>query len=92
VENGFAIAKLETRVSVRNASARAQWTPEGILDFAEASSFGNFLGHLPQELQAPAREEIKRELESLRARRRPDDVARGNTAAAGRIIAVATKP
>ena len=69
LENGFAIAKLETRVSVRNASAHAAWTPESALDFAEASSFGNFLGHLPDELRAQAREDIKRELESLRARR-----------------------
>ncbi len=92
LENGFAVAKLETRVSVRNASARGQWTIEGAIDFAEASSFGNFLGHLPQELQAPAREDIKRELESIRARRKPDDVARENTPSRGRIIAVATKP
>jgi arsenite methyltransferase len=92
LENGFAIAKLETRVSVRNAAARGQWTVEGALDFAEASSFGNFLGHLPQELQAPAREEIKRELESLRGRRKSEDVAREDIPRAGRIVAIATKP
>jgi arsenite methyltransferase len=89
--NGFAIAKLETRVSVRDAAARAQWTPETALDFAEASSFGNFLGHLPPELQASAREEIKRELEQLRARRRPDSVPRETTPRPARIVAVATK-
>lgn len=92
LENGFAVALLETRVSVANASARGQWTAEGALDFAEASSFGNFLGHLPKELQVSARDEIKRELESLMLRRRPDDAPRENTARPGRIIAVATKP
>ena len=43
LENGFAIAKLETRVSVRNASAHAAWTPESALDFAEASCSAIFL-------------------------------------------------
>src|SRR5580658_5688282 len=76
LENGFAIATLETRVSVRDAAARGQWTIDGALDFAEASSFGNFLGHLPKELQAQAREEIKRELESIRARRSSDNTTR----------------
>ncbi|MGC1192158.1 MAG: methyltransferase domain-containing protein [Candidatus Binatus sp.] len=92
LENGFAIAKLETRVSVRNASAHAAWTPESALDFAEASSFGNFLGHLPDELRAQAREDIKRELESLRARRTSDPAARESTRRPSRIIAVATRP
>jgi arsenite methyltransferase len=92
LENGFAIALLETRVSVRDAAGRGQWTIEGALDFAEASSFGNFLGHLPKELQSQAREEIKRELESIRARRRSDNVARENIPRPGRIVAIATKP
>jgi arsenite methyltransferase len=87
-DNGFEVALLETRAS---ASMRGNWTAEGALDFAEASSFGNFLGHLPKDLQVSAREEIKRDLESLMARRRPDDAPR-DTARAGRIIAVATKP
>src|ERR1700678_375245 len=91
LDSGFAIATLETRVSARDA-ARGQWTIEGALEFGEAGAFGNFLGHLPTELQAQAREEIKRELESLRARRKSDDVARQNIARAGRIVAIATKP
>ena len=89
LENGFEVAVLETRES---GSMRGQWTAEGALDFAEASSFGNFLGHLPKDLQVSAREEIKRDLESLIARRRADDTPRENPARAGRIIAVATKP
>ena len=92
LENGFTIATLETRVSVRDAAARGQWTIDGALDFAEASSFGNFLGHLPKELQSQAREEIKRELESIRAQRRSDNVARENISRPGRIVAIATKP
>src|SRR5579862_107905 len=89
VENGFEISVLETRAS---ASMRGQWTAEGALDFAEASSFGNFLGHLPKDLQVSARDEIKRDLESLIARRRADETPRENPARGGRIIAVATKP
>ncbi len=92
LDNGFAITRLETRVSIRNAPAGGQWTAESALDFAEASSFGNFLGHLPKDLQASAREEIKNELESLMMRRRPDEAPRDNPPRAGRIIAVATKP
>jgi ubiquinone/menaquinone biosynthesis C-methylase UbiE len=33
------------------------------IDFIESSSFGNFLGHLPEPLRAAAREEIREELE-----------------------------
>jgi len=87
LDHGFAVAMLETRVS----NSMRNWTVDGVLDFAEASSFGNFLGHLPKDLQISAREEIKRELESLLARRRPEDPPRENPAR-GRIIAVATKP
>jgi arsenite methyltransferase len=87
LDHGFEVALLETRMS----TSMRNWTVDGVLDFAEASSFGNFLGHLPKELQVSAREEIKRDLESLLARRRPDDPPR-ETPARGRIVAVATKP
>jgi ubiquinone/menaquinone biosynthesis C-methylase UbiE len=33
------------------------------IDFIESSSFGNFLGHLPEPLRSAAREEIRQELE-----------------------------
>jgi len=36
------------------------------LDFSQASSFGNFLGHLPEELRCPATNEILRALEASR--------------------------
>jgi ubiquinone/menaquinone biosynthesis C-methylase UbiE len=60
-------------------------TPEAAITFAEASSFGNFLGHLPAELRMAACEEIKRELEQFRT---PEGIRRNGA----RIIAVALKP
>jgi hypothetical protein len=59
-------------------------TPEAALEFVEASSFGNFLGHLPAELRTAAREEIMRELEQYRT---PEGIRRDGA----RIIAVALK-
>jgi arsenite methyltransferase len=59
---GFAIARLEVRQSVREMA-----TAEDAIRHAEASSFGNFLGHLPAEYRIAARELIKRELESIAA-------------------------
>jgi arsenite methyltransferase len=57
-EAGFAIKSVETR-----PIARPELTPEAAIRFSEASSFGNLLGHLPAELRASAREDIRRELE-----------------------------
>jgi arsenite methyltransferase len=59
--------------------------PEAAIEFAEASLFGNFLGHLPAELHTAAREEITRELEQFRT---PEGIRREGA----RIIAVALKP
>lgn len=53
--------------------------------FSQASSFGNFLGHLPEELRARATEEIEAELERLRT-------AQGIRFEGKRLIAVAEKP
>lgn len=36
---------------------------EAAIRYSEASSFGNFVGHLPSELRAQAREEIRRRLQ-----------------------------
>jgi arsenite methyltransferase len=77
---GFAVQKLEVRPHVRYHA-----TPEAAIEFAEASSFGNFLGHLPTELRTAAREEIARELEQYRT---PEGVRRDGA----RIIAVTLKP
>jgi arsenite methyltransferase len=56
-EAGFMIAKLETR-----SREYLEASPEELIRFSEASSFGNFLGHLPVELRAAARADIKAEL------------------------------
>lgn len=57
IEAGFTIAKLETR-----SRDYPEASPEELIRFSEASSFGNFLGHLPVELRAAARADIKVEL------------------------------
>jgi ubiquinone/menaquinone biosynthesis C-methylase UbiE len=56
-EAGFAIAKLELRTR-----EQPEASPEELIQFSEASSFGNFLGHLPVELREAARADIKVEL------------------------------
>ncbi|KAF9886274.1 hypothetical protein FE257_011887 [Aspergillus nanangensis] len=55
-----------------------------MVDFIEASSFGNFLGHLPNHLRSMARQEIEEEYEQLRT----DE---GIVAEATRLIVVANK-
>jgi arsenite methyltransferase len=79
-QSGFAVKTIAVRPHVRYHP-----TPEAAIEFAEASSFGNFLGHLPTELRTAAREEIMRELEQYRT---PEGIRRDGA----RIIAVALKP
>jgi arsenite methyltransferase len=76
---GFTVKKMEVRPHVRYHP-----TPEAAIEFAEASSFGNFLGHLPAELRTAAGKEIMRELEQYRT---PEGIRRDGA----RIIAVALK-
>jgi len=57
---------------------------DAAIAFSQASSFGNFLGHLPDNLQRSAREEIRRELEALRT-------SDGIRLESARILAVARK-
>jgi arsenite methyltransferase len=57
-QTGFEIERLDTR----NVE-RQELTAEAAIGFSEASSFGNFLGHLPAHLRASARADIRRELE-----------------------------
>ncbi|MBI3801198.1 MAG: methyltransferase domain-containing protein [Deltaproteobacteria bacterium] len=78
-QSGFAVQKLEVRPHVRYHPS-----PQAAIEFAEASSFGNFLGHLPEALRTAAREEIKRELEQFRT---PEGIRREG----GRIIAIAIR-
>lgn len=55
------------------------------IDFAQSSSFGNFLGHLPAELAARARAEIAAELAPL-------ETSEGLRQESVRLVAVAVKP
>jgi arsenite methyltransferase len=79
-ETGFQIKTMETRPSLRH-----ELTAEAAIRFSEASSFGNFLGHLPEGLRARAREDIRRELEQ------PDGLASISRDRI-RIIAIAIRP
>lgn len=60
-------------------------TPEKAFEFNEASSFGNFLMHVPENLRVRARHDIAEELEKLRT---PD----GIEVATNSVFAMARKP
>ncbi len=79
VRSDFEIKTIEERTTEQEFPSA-----EAAIRFAEASSFGNFLGHLPEPLRNQAREAIKREL----ARLMPAGTRRKRL----RILAVATKP
>jgi arsenite methyltransferase len=80
VQAGFEVRSIELAPKVMvHASADAA------IDFSQASSFGNFLGHLPEALRRTAREEIRKEVEALRT---PEGIRFENV----RIFAVAEKP
>ncbi len=78
-QTGFAISSLEVVPNVT-----VQPTPNAAIEFSQASSFGNFLGHLPEALQQAARDEIVRELEAFR-------VPEGIRLEGARIFAVAER-
>jgi arsenite methyltransferase len=59
-------------------------TASAAIDFAQASSFGNFLGRIPDPLRALAREQIEAELEPLRT---PEGIPQSGA----RIVAIAVK-
>lgn len=59
---GFAVKSIELRESVRGFAS-----PQALVRYSEASSFGNLLAHLPVELRPAAREVIGRELAVLAA-------------------------
>jgi arsenite methyltransferase len=74
------------RVSVEVVPhVQQQPSPEAAIEFAQASSFGNFLNHLPRELRRPAQHEITTELSKIAT---PD----GIRLASARLIATASKP
>jgi arsenite methyltransferase len=57
---------------------------QAALEFSEASSFGNFLGHLPEPLRAAARAEIQHALDAIKT-------PLGIRQEGGRLVAVAIK-
>jgi ubiquinone/menaquinone biosynthesis C-methylase UbiE len=59
---GFAVKSIEEHESVREFAS-----PQALVRYSEASSFGNLLAHLPVELRPSAREVIGRELAALAA-------------------------
>ena len=59
---GFEVKSIEARKSVRSFAS-----PEMLVRYSEASSFGNLLAHLPVTLRPAAREVISRELVALAA-------------------------
>lgn len=77
---GFELEQLEVIPhQTHHPSARAA------VDFAQASSFGNFLGRVPDPLRLSARLEIEAELEKLRT---PEGIPQRGA----RLFAVAVKP
>jgi arsenite methyltransferase len=77
--SGFKVQSLELKPHLTyHETARAA------LDFVQASSFGNFLGRLPERLRRAAQQEIEAELESSRT-------PRGIPQRGRRIIAIAAK-
>lgn len=60
-------------------------TPEKAFEFNEASSFGNFLKHVPEHLRAQARRDIAEELEKMRT-------PLGIEVATNSVFAIAKKP
>jgi arsenite methyltransferase len=79
VQAGFKVRSIELSPNVAvHASADAA------IDFSQASSFGNFLGHLPDDLRRAARDEIRKEVEALRT---PEGIRFEST----RIFAIAVK-
>lgn len=77
---GFTVAKLDLIPNLHFQPSAA-----AAIEFSQASSFGNFLGHLPEELRSQARQEIEAELETLRT---PEGIRFERA----RLVAIAVKP
>jgi arsenite methyltransferase len=77
---GFAVKSIAARESVRGFAS-----PELLVRYSEASSFGNLLAHLPVELRPAARELIGRELAALAA---PDGTI---SQSSRRMVAIAVR-
>ena len=77
--SGFSVQSLELKPHLTYHE-----TGRAALDFVQASSFGNFLGRLPERLRRPAQEEIEARLEGART-------PRGIPQRGRRIVAIAVK-
>ena len=77
---GFVQVEVQERPHVQHQPSVA-----AAIDFAQSSSFGNFLGHLPAQLAARARAEIAAELAPL-------ETSEGLRQESVRLVAVAVKP
>jgi arsenite methyltransferase len=77
---GFEVKSIEVRESVRGFTS-----PQMLVRYSEASSFGNLLAHLPIEFRPSAREVIGRALAALAA---PDGTI---SQSARRMIAIAVR-
>jgi SAM-dependent methyltransferase len=77
---GFAVKSIEARESVRGFAS-----PELLVRYSEASSFGNLLAHLPVALRPAAREVIGREAATLAA---PDGTI---SQSSRRMVAIAVR-
>jgi arsenite methyltransferase len=78
---GFDVKSIESQESARGFAS-----PQALVRYSEASSFGNLLAHLPVELRPGAREAIGRELAALAA---PDGTI---SRSSRRMVAVAYLP
>ncbi|TXL70600.1 methyltransferase domain-containing protein [Vineibacter terrae] len=72
-----------TRIAVQPV-VQTYDTAEAAIRFAEASSFGNFLGHLPEALRPSARAAIEHDLEAIASR---DGIRREGR----RLVAIAVR-
>jgi arsenite methyltransferase len=77
---GFAVKSIDARESVRGFAS-----PELLVRYSEASSFGNLLAHLPVALRPAAREAIGREAAALAA---PDGTI---SQSSRRMVAIAVR-
>lgn len=78
-ETGFVVDTIDLRPNQQMFA-----TPQALIDYMEASSFGNFLGHLPADLKALASTEISVALARLAT---PEGVPQGGA----RLFASATR-
>ena len=85
LETLFESVGFHTRSVALEPNVQHHASAEALIEFSQASSFGNYLGHLPEALRANARQDLVRELDALRT-------ADGIRQEGVRIVAIAVKP